>query len=223
MQAMIADQALIIFDKIALDPSSLAGDKEQKIRVTVRELQERFYPERPLNVLLRKMRGQPEAMNAAAIIPNTIIVIDSLAEGLSPGEFRAVVLHEMGHLKYHHGLDALIQASFLGIASVAILGGDPGTLHGVALSLLQAQYSQQHESEADLFAAQSLVSMGEDPMLLASALDRIERASDSKETKETEKEDAVSFFSSHPSNRERKAALERFVEETKRHAQSPKK
>lgn len=208
IQSAIADQSFAVLDRLILRPSALDEQKQRAVADDALRLQERFFPERPIKVLFRQVRERPTMMNAAALIPNNMIIIDGIVTGLSPDELKAVLLHELGHLKFHHGVDALLRASFLGITSLMILGGDPGTLHGIAISLLHAQYSQGNEMEADHFAAQSLKEMGLDPMLLASALDKLERAADSSTS--PDKKDVSDYFASHPRTSQRKAALTAF-------------
>lgn len=211
VQSVIADQSMAVLDRIVLEPSALEGSKRSEVTEEVARLQQRFFPERPMNVLFRQIRGSPTVMNAAALIPNNMIMVDAIVTGLSPDELKAVLLHEIGHLKHNHGVDALLQSSFLGIVSLMIFGGDPGTLHGIAISLLHAQYSQAHEMEADRFAAVSLQSMGLNPMLLIDALDKIERAAEVPSS-EGDK-DMSDYFASHPRTSARKAALTAFTSE----------
>jgi Zn-dependent protease with chaperone function len=208
IQSAIADQSFAVLDKIILAPSTLDDAKQRAVAEDALRLQERFFPERPIKVLFRQIRGRPTMMNAAALIPNNMIIIDATVTGLTPDELKAVVLHEVGHLKFNHGVDALLRSSFLGITSLMILGGDPGTLHGIAVSLLHAQYSQANEMEADRFAAESLYTLGLDPNLLASALDKIERAA---EVSPSDGGKSMSdYFASHPRTSERKEALTAF-------------
>jgi len=208
IQSAIAEQSFAVLDRIILAPSALDESKQRAIAEDALRLQERFFPERPIKVLFRQIRGRPTMMNAAALIPNTMIIIDATVTGLTPDELKAVVLHEVGHLKFNHGVDALLRSSFLGITSLMILGGDPGTLHGIAVSLLHAQYSQANEMEADRFAAESLSTIGLDPNLLASALDKIEQAAEVSSSKDGKS--MSDYFASHPRTSERKAALTAF-------------
>ena len=208
IQSAIADQSFAVLDRILLNPSALDDAKQRAIAEDALRLQERFFPERPIKVLFRQIRGRPTMMNAAALIPNNMIIIDATVTGLTPDELKAVVLHEVGHLTFNHGVDALLRSSFLGITSLMILGGDPGTLHGIAVSLLHAQYSQANEMEADRFAAESLFAMGLDPNLLASALDKIEQSAEVSSSKDGKS--VSDYFASHPRTSERKAALTAF-------------
>ena len=211
IQSAIADQSFAVLDRIILQPSSLDESKQRAVADDALRLQERFFPERPIKVLFRQVRNRPTMMNAAALIPNNMIIIDAIVTGLTHDELKAVLLHELGHLKFNHGVDALLRASFLGITSLMILGGDPGTLHGIAISLLHAQYSQANEMQADHFAAESLKAMGLDPMLLASALDKLEQAAENSSSDGDK--DASDYFASHPRTSERKAALTAFTSE----------
>ena len=143
-------------------------------------------------------------MNAFALIPDNVVLFDALVLGLTEDELEAVVLHEIGHLRYEHGLDALIRASLLSLVSIVILGGDPGTLHAVAISLLDARHSQAAEIEADLFAAKLLAELGKDPLLLATALDKLESA---QGTSNREDDSILKYLSSHPLTSERRKRL----------------
>jgi Zn-dependent protease with chaperone function len=214
IQSIIANQSMAVLDRIVFEASTIDENKRREVTDEITKLQERFFPGRPMALHFRQIRERPTVMNAAALIPNDMIIIDATVKGLSRDELRAVILHEVGHLKHNHGVDALVQSSFLGLVSLMIFGGDPGTLHGIAVSLLHAQYSQSHEMDADRFAAESLNAMGLNPMLLADALDKIERAAEYSSS--GDKKEMSDYFASHPRTSERKAALQAFTKHVNR-------
>ena len=214
IQSIIANQSMAVLDRLVFEASTIDQNMRREVSDDIAKLQERFFRGRPMTIHFRQIRERPTVMNAAALIPNNMIIIDATVKGLSRDELRAVVLHEVGHLKHNHGVDALVQSSFLGIVSLMIFGGDPGTLHGIAISLLHAQYSQSHEVDADRFAAESLNAMGLNPMLLADALDKIERAAEYSSS--GDEKDMSDYFASHPRTSERKAALQAFTKHVKR-------
>jgi Zn-dependent protease with chaperone function len=126
----------------------------------------------------------------------------------------AVFAHELGHVAHHHGLRMLIQGTVVSTVAAVYLGDISSLVAALSTAALQSNYSQSFESEADRYAAEALKRNGKSPMLLASALEKLEAAALEKaKTKAAWKADGGGEswlerqFSSHPSIARRSAAL----------------
>lgn len=133
----------------------------QSERIRARLQLRRILPEVPsesLPVLEFRSTGHRFA-NAFALPGGIIVVTDDLVELATDDEIAAVLAHEVGHLREHHGIQAVLNHSFA-LLIVTSLTGDLSTLTTFAGSIpfliLQNGYSRDHESEADLFARELL-------------------------------------------------------------------
>jgi putative metalloprotease len=133
-------------------------------------------------------------VNAFAMADGTIRIYSGLMEMLNDGELRFVIGHEMGHVIKKH-IKKKIQLAYAasavrkGIASQGNVAGDIAqSLFGsLAQSLMNAQFSQLEEKEADDYGLLFLKKKGFDPGSSVSALKKL--ASLNK---------GHSFLSSHP-------------------------
>lgn len=108
-----------------------------------------------------------------------IVFFDTLLEKLSPDEVEAVLAHELGHYRLHHGVKRLVLLALASLGLLALLGSlthqawffhglgmramDPATalmLFAMVLPLflfplepLLSRWSRRHEFEADAYAA----------------------------------------------------------------------
>lgn len=137
--------------------------------------------------------------NAFALPGSKIVITDKLVDILSRDELAAVVAHELGHLHHQHNARMLVRQ--LGLSGVlGLLMGFRGSndlLMGTAQTLGQAKYSREFEVEADAFSTELMKAMNMSPCLLASALLKLEMASQS------EPRSLTAWFSSHPPTRVR--------------------
>jgi len=116
-------------------------------------------------------------VNAFAMADGTIRIYGGLMDLLGDGELRFVVGHEMGHVMKKH-LRQKIQLAYAasavrtGIASQTGAAGDVAgsLLGGLAEALLNAQFSQLEEKEADDYGLAWLRRSSQDPAAAVSAL-----------------------------------------------------
>ena len=158
-------------------------------------------------------------VNAFAMADGTIRIYGGLMDLLDDGELRFVVGHEVGHVAKEHirkkiRLAYAASAVRKGIASQAGAAGDVAgsLLGGLAEALLNAQFSQLEEKEADDYALAWLRRGNHDPGDAVSALRKIARLGKGH-----------SFLSSHPDPDLRAERLQaqlegraQSIEETKR-------
>jgi putative metalloprotease len=147
-------------------------------------------------------------VNAFAMANGTIRLYSGLMDMLNDGELRFVIGHEMGHIvKNHIGkkirLAYATSAVRKGIASQRNIAGDVASslLGNLAESLMNAQFSQLEEKEADDYGLAFLKRNKHNPQDAVSALKKI--AMLGKEH---------SFLSSHPDPGKRAGRLQAQLE-----------
>jgi Zn-dependent protease with chaperone function len=214
----LSQSALTSLDEHVLQPSTLPPQRE----VEVTRRMAAFAAAGGLPAYKLHFRSTAKGMppNAFALPNGDIVIFDSLLDKLSDDEAIAVFAHELGHVAHDHGLRMLIQGTVVATVAAVYLGDISSLVAALSTAMLQSNYSQVFESEADRYAALALKRNGKSPMLLVSALEKLEAAAherlnggQSKPTKEPKKqpdEEENWFertFSSHPSIARRSAAL----------------
>lgn len=172
----ISRDGLQWLDKSFLQPSALDAAHQQALQNIFADL----LPDdrEGLQYRLVFRRGKSIGPNAFALPDATVLVTDELVNlAENDGQIAVVLLHEIGHVKNRHLLRQLIQQSGLAVLLVTITGDIHGAssmvlaLPGV---LMQAQYSQAMESEADTYALEHLQQHGLSPLLFAQIMRRME-------------------------------------------------
>lgn len=207
----LSDAALASLDEHMLEPSALSSRREAEISRRMAA----FAAQNKLPAYKLHFRAAPKAMppNAFALPDGDIVIFDSLLDKLSDDEAIAVFAHELGHVAHHHGLRMLIQSAAVSTVAAVYLGDISSLVAALSTAALQANYSQGFESEADRYAADALKRSGRSPMLLASALTKLEAAALEKSRGKAgaQPREEESWFerhlSSHPSIARRSAAL----------------
>ncbi len=143
-------------------------------------------------------------INAFAMADGTIRIYSGLMDMMDDGELRFVVGHEMGHVNKKHIKKKLMlayagRAIRKGIASQQSVAGDiaRSSLGGLAETLLNAQFSQQEEREADDYGLQFLQQQGYQTDKAISTLKKLATLGNDH-----------SFLSSHPAPGVRAGRLE---------------
>lgn len=147
-------------------------------------------------------------VNAFAMANGTIRIYSGLMDMLNDGELRFVIGHEMGHVMKKH-IRKKIQLAYAasavrkGIASQNSISGDIANslFGGLAESLMNAQFSQLEEKEADDYGLAFLKREKFEPQDAVSALKKIARLGK-----------AHSFLSSHPDPDKRAERLQAQLE-----------
>ncbi|MGV1098366.1 M48 family metalloprotease [Thiovibrio sp. JS02] len=144
-------------------------------------------------------------VNAFAMADGTIRIYSGLMDMMSDGELLFVLGHEMGHVTKDH-VRKKMRVAYAGRAvrkGVASLNHEAGALAGSALGgfaerLLNAQFSQQEEREADDYGLVFLRKTGAEPRAAVTALQKLAGLGSSH-----------SFLSSHPAPDKRAERLSR--------------
>lgn len=177
----------------------LAQPEQDKMDAVTARLAEKF-PENRISITPVAMDGMA---NAFALPDGTMMVTDELLKELSTDEVLAVMMHEMGHVTYRHGLQNMAGQVIISALLFLTVGGSDITSIGQTLAGLS--YSRAAEKESDLFAAKHLRDLGLKPTLLSDGLKKIERSHRSGRTRGSSK--VPQFLSTHPLTEEREKYL----------------
>ena len=153
---------------------------------------------------LRIYESQAIGPNAFALPSGLIVATEAFIELCENEEqMVAVFLHEIAHVELQHGLRSLIQDSGL-FLMLSMVIGDLSSLGGMAASLpalaIESRYSQNFETEADLYAGKVLEANGIGAEAMKDIL--ILLHSDLPDL------DIVQFLATHPDLEERLEALD---------------
>jgi Zn-dependent protease with chaperone function len=190
----LSAQTLRILDGNILTPSKIAEARQQALRAGLQALQ---LPEggTPDSQLLFRRSPQLRA-NAFTMPDGTIIVLDDLITSIDDDQrILAVFAHELGHAHGRHSLQLLLQSSAVGAFWTFYVGDISGLLAAAPAAVVQANYSQEFERQADDYGAAVLMHNGMSPALLADALKKL--------TASRPEGSKGGYLSSHPSTDER--------------------
>lgn len=145
-------------------------------------------------------------VNALALPGGYIIVFSGLIKDCNgPDELAGVLAHEMAHVTERHGLSTYLQSVVWDIL-VRMTGTSEtagGKLGGLALAMMNSNYTRSAEKEADLLAVQRLITAGINPDGLTRFFDRVNKHTASNDLTDQ----LFSYFSSHPPLAERSAYI----------------
>ncbi len=166
-------ETLAILDKMHFHPTKL--DKQTQERV-LGHFAPAIAENKELNIRVQFRGGGDIGANAFALPDGTVVFTDEIIHlAHNDDELLAVLAHEIGHVKYRHGLRATIQGSVLSFA-VGMLVGDVSAaadmLAALPLLLTTSSYSRDFEREAD---ANSLVFLDSHNIPRHSFIDLMER------------------------------------------------
>lgn len=200
---IIASNTLELLDSYVFKPSELESFKKDAIKSTfVTQLLPLVSKNSEIKyeVHFRMFKQGDKSIANAFALPNGDIVLTDEFIQLSQNqdEISSVILHEMGHVKERHGLQRLIQSSFIAVMIMFVSGdttmlGDMGI--GLGTLFLTSNYSREHELEADLFAFKKMLIAKIDPENFVNIMSKI---SENKEKEVNKENDIVNYLSSHP-------------------------
>jgi Zn-dependent protease with chaperone function len=152
-----ATQTLALLDKTHLAPTQLDKATQARIR---QHFQPALQENAALHARVYFRAGGDIGPNAFALPDGSIVFTDEMVKlARSDDELVAVLAHELGHVKYRHGLRAAIQGSSLSFF-VSMLTGDlsaaSSALAALPVFLTTMSYSRDFEREADQNALEYL-------------------------------------------------------------------
>ncbi len=193
--------ALEILDKGIFAPTQL--DAATRARITRRFKAMTADAPESLGLHLEFRHGKAIGANAFALPSGTIVLTDQMVRlAKNQDELLSVLAHEMGHVVHRHGLRGVIQSSIFAVVIVTITGdvsSSSSLIAALPTLLVESQYSQAFEREADSYSLQYMLDHDVDPVHFANLMQRMPGAKDNS--------DVTRYFSSHPSTDER---IERF-------------
>ncbi|MCG7536467.1 M48 family metallopeptidase [Pseudoalteromonas sp. OOF1S-7] len=208
----MGQQSMVLIEQTVLSPSELSGDQQQ----AVRDLWHETLSQLGLSTDKYRIdlyRSDHFGANAFALPHGQVVVTDELALRLTehPGALRAILLHEIGHVERMHSVRLASQAAVASIA-IAMLVGDMDIVAEVVLgsgsALMDLQFSQNMEWEADNYALQQLERLGYSGEDFAQALESLALLD------EEQAQSWLKYLSTHPSVQQR-------IEHAKNYASSP--
>ena len=211
----ISANTMKVLDKLFFEETEIPvlrqRELEKKFLALTRAKEVHEKNDKQFRLRFRKL-GVP---NAFALPSGEIVITDEfLAVTENQMQIDSVLLHEIGHVVNNHGMQQIIHSSIVAFV-VALIAGDASGLEEIFVGLptfvLQSNYSRAHETEADLFALQTMMSMGVDPIHFAKALEKLDPilipATEGEETEtnrvNTKDHSILDYFSSHPGTVER--------------------
>ncbi len=188
----ISKTTLTNLDKYILEDSNLS--KEQKLRVTkIFKTLTNNSPKYKLH--FRKGMG----INAFALPDGEIVVLDELVKFCDKDDdmIFGVLAHERGHVDLDHSMQLIAKSSMVGVLIAYFTGDVSSSITGIVASVINAKFSREYESQADIFAKKLMLSHHKDPKHLADFFIKIEKKY------HLDPSDVTSFFASHPSDKDR--------------------
>ncbi len=202
-------QTLLVMEKTLLDESELPIETQQELTNTWNESLSRLSiaPER-YNLLFRK--SDVLGPNAFALPHGTVVITDELVTLLDEKEdaLLAVMLHEIGHVEYQHGMKMVARSAATSLFFALLLGDIEGIgeyVIGASSSLLDSAFSRDMEREADEYAIEKLEALDKSPTAFADAMKGFLSLS---EQDGEEHHSLLKYLNSHPSTKERIEAAE---------------
>lgn len=156
------------------------------------------------NYELRVFEGKGMGANAFAFPSGLIVATDEFVELCeTDDQILAVFLHEIAHVEAQHGVRSLVQKGGVFLVFSMLLGDVSSSIslaEGIPALVMNSQYSQRFELEADRFAGEFMEKAGIGADALAEILILLHKGvSDAP---------ASTLLSTHPSLRERVESLE---------------
>ena len=201
MDRAIGAGTLDVLDRAAFEPSELPQKRQRELEALFARMTAPLDDGHEYELELR--HGGPLDANAFALPSGIVVMTDELVElSKSDDELRAVLAHEIGHVRGRHALRHLLQAAGITAIATALLG-DVSSISGIlsaAPALLDAKNSRDFETEADDFARQWL----QENHIAESNFDAILCRLAKEEGANAGKKD-FDFFSTHPATGKRAA------------------
>ncbi|MDP3547143.1 MAG: M48 family metallopeptidase [Phreatobacter sp.] len=169
------------------------------------ELVSRYEQHANLHVPLRVVVIDHSMVNAFALPGGYVYIMRGLiARARGPDEVAGVLGHEIGHVRYRHGLQSAIQSGGLGFLLGTVFGDFAG---GTAIllasrTLLSSAFSREAEREADTFGVDLMLKAGGNPEGLAGFF---------RSAGGGGPPGALSWITSHPASAEREEAIRRMA------------
>ena len=198
-----SEQSFEAVKYLYLEPSELSDARKQHIR-TLWHNHIKKIENPPSHLQLHFFSAPKIGANAFALPDGQVVLTDELADALKENDtaLLAVLLHEIGHVEYQHGLTLAAQSAGASV-SLALLFGDlqgfAEIIMGTGSTLLQQQFSRDMERQADDYALRELKRLGYSSKAFAEAMKALAQAHELDPQQDSQWE----YLSSHPAISER--------------------
>ncbi len=188
----LGDSAVESLDKLVFYPSKLSTQRQSELGTQFEKLLPSDDGGYEYQLLFRG--GGNIGPNAFALPNGSIIITDELvALADFDEELQAILLHEIGHLQYHHSLRQIIAHTSLAVLTTTLTGDITAAstlISGAPNVLMEASFSREMETEADSYSLQQMQQLGLDTEHFANIMERLEFAAfddeDHEQTREKE-------------------------------------
>ncbi len=172
-----SNHSLYAMDKVLLEKSKVEFEKQEAFRklwqktISDLRLSDRAYK-------LHFRQSEKLGANAFALPDGTVVVTDELLELIENEHdiLQAILLHELGHVEEMHSM-RLISETLVTSLAIDYFFGDIGAVievfGGLANTVIQNQFSQKLEWEADNFALKQMDKLNLDRNNFAEAMERL--------------------------------------------------
>lgn len=208
---LISKNSLKLLDKYWFDKSHISKFKQQQIKThfqshIINRLDIKYRRDFNYTLHFRLLTDSDNHSipNAFALPSGDIVLTDKFINlASSEDEIDLVLLHEIGHVVYHHSLRQVLQGTFMSVISILVFGDDSFISDagvGVGAFLVSSNYAREFESDADIFAFDTMLELGIDPDSFASIMSRMQSYIQQlkKPKHKSQKSKFFTYFSSHP-------------------------
>lgn len=224
IEKKIGDAGLELVDGKYLQPSKLDAATQARLRRLFSEMKQPSGETTAYRIEFRKSNVGPNAF----ALPNGVIVMTDELVALAQDDraVLGVLGHELGHVRRHHSTRRLLQALGVGVVVNLFVGDISSILTTVPTFLLDQHYSREFERESDQFAIEMMQANGIPLSPMADLFKKMQALHEDKPDAESQSHDdesrnnqtrrtkgrsqrntAMDYLSSHPSNEERIARL----------------
>ena len=202
IKTVASQHTLSALDYSMLEPSTLPDWQREQLMMGFNAVVEQVSePGTENDIRVHFRNSELIGPNAFALPDGTIVFTDDLV-ALVDGDqalLDAILLHEIGHVAQNHSMQMVAESLFATLAISYFFGDLSGAIEsfmGIGSSVVQNQYSQKHEWQADNFAISKLKLMHRDTADFADVMRKLSNDSEQQGSEN-------SWFQSHPSTKAR--------------------
>lgn len=171
----LARGALEALDQHLFQASRLEPARQDSLRREFGDMARANHGKQEMRLEFR--RSERLGANAIALPDGTIVVTDELVRlAQRDEELLAVLAHEIGHVVHRHGLRRVLQSSAVALVVVFATGdvvSSASLAAALPVMLVEARFSRNFETEADLYARNILRRRGIEPQHAVAILRRL--------------------------------------------------
>ena len=202
IKTVASQHTLSALDYSMLEPSTLPDWQREQLMMGFNAVVEQVSePGTENDIRVHFRNSELIGPNAFALPDGTIVFTDDLVSLVDGDQalLDAILLHEIGHVAQNHSMQMVAESLFATLAISYFFGDLSGAIEsfmGIGSSVVQNQYSQKHEWQADNFAISQLKLMQRDPADFADVMRKLSNDSEQQGSEN-------SWFQSHPSTKAR--------------------